>query len=164
MGEKWHCFAICISWHRIGSKNLEKVEHGAKWNALMIRPGQVWPGQAMQSYLDLKTYIQHSACYTEATYQIPCQSGNRAWSNYCRYTDRLRAFKHFSYQSAHRNQYLKKFKVPATLFGTLHGDVLPMICAKCCWFWRGQTYFKMHFSNLTLKGQRSFRGHDTFMT
>ena len=54
----------------------------------------------------------------------------------------------------------KSFKVIAILFGTIHVDVLRMIYANC-WFWRWQTYFKMHFSTLNLKGQRSFRGHDT---
>ena len=36
------------------------------------------------------------------------------------------------YLSSNRKHYLKKFKVPATIFGTLHSDVLPMICVKYC--------------------------------
>ena len=55
-----------------------------------VRSGQVGPDD-----LDLKTYIQHSTCHTEATYQISCQSGHRAQSNHCRYTNRLRSFTHF---------------------------------------------------------------------
>ena len=82
IGAKWHCFAIHIPWHGISCKNLEKVEHGAKWNVKMVRPGQVWSGQAMKSYLDLKMHINHSACYTEATYQISGQLGHRAQGNY----------------------------------------------------------------------------------
>ena len=34
-GTKWHCFLIHIPWHGISSETLEKVEFGAKWNALM---------------------------------------------------------------------------------------------------------------------------------
>ena len=52
----------------------------------------------------------------------------------------------------------KSFKVSAILFGTLHGDVLPMICAKYCCISRRQKHLKMHFATSTLKGQRSFRG------
>ena len=126
------------------------------------RSGQVWSGQAMQSDLDPKVHIQHSACYAEATYQLSCQQGHRAQSTQCRYTNRLRAFKHFHYLSAHRNRGVSKSS-SAISFGTLHGDALPMIYAKYCLFSRRQKYLKMHLSALTLKGQRSFRGHDTFM-
>ena len=37
MGEKWHCFVFRIPWHGISSENLEKVEFGEKWNALLSR-------------------------------------------------------------------------------------------------------------------------------
>ena len=112
MGEKWRCSAIHMPWHGISSKNLKKVDHGAKSNALMVRSGQarsgvVRPGHAKLSGSE-NTY-KLSACYTEAIYQISCQSGHRAQSNYCRYTNRLMVFKHFRYLPAHRHRYLQKF-------------------------------------------------------
>ena len=95
MGEKGHCFAIYISWHGISSKNLEKVEHGAKSNALMVRPGQIRSGQVRSGHAKLSgsenTYTTFSMLY-RSTYQISFQWGHRAQSNYCRYTNRLRAF------------------------------------------------------------------------
>ena len=90
-------------------KKLSTVQNETPFWSGQVRSVQFWSGQAMQSYLDLKIHIQHSACYTEATNQISCQSGQKAQSNYCRYTNRLRAFKHFRYASAHRNRYLEKF-------------------------------------------------------
>ena len=48
---------------------------------------------------------------------------------------------------------LKSFKVPAILFGTLHGDILPMICAKY-WIFEEAKYLKMLF----------FKGHSEVMT
>ena len=154
MAEKWHYFPIHIPWHGISSKNLEMFEHGAKWNALMVRPdqdrsglvmsGQVRSGQAMQSYLDPKVHIQHSACHTEATYQMSSQSGHRAQSNYSRYKNRLRALKHFRYLHI-KAGVSKTFKVPAILSGTLHGDALSRVCAKYCSFSSWQKYLIMHF-------------------
>ena len=47
-----------------------------------VRSSHARSGLAKQSYLDLKIHIQHSTCYTEATYQIPCQSGHTTQSNY----------------------------------------------------------------------------------
>ena len=38
-GRKWHCFIIHIPWHGISSENLEKVEFGEKWNALLGTEG-----------------------------------------------------------------------------------------------------------------------------
>ena len=35
IGEKWHFIAIHIPWHGIRSENLENVEFGNKWNALL---------------------------------------------------------------------------------------------------------------------------------
>ena len=94
------------------------------------RSGQVWSGQAMQSYLDLKIHIQHSACYTEAAYLISCQSGHRARSDYCRYTIASGHLPIFAIYLHIETGISKSYKVPAILFGTLHDDVLPMICAK----------------------------------
>ena len=48
LGEKWHCFVIHIPWHGVSSENLENVEFGAKWSALMVRSGQPRSGQVMQ--------------------------------------------------------------------------------------------------------------------
>ena len=70
------------------------------------RSGKVWSGQVMQSYLGLKIVIQHSGCYTEATCEISYQSDHRVQS---RYTNRLRAFRHFRYLSSHRNRFLENF-------------------------------------------------------
>ena len=39
----------------------------------------------------------------------------------------------------------KSFGEPAILFGTLHGDVLPVICAKYCLFSRREKYLKCIF-------------------
>ena len=58
----------------------------------------------------------------------------------------------------------KSFKLLAIIVSTLHGVVLPMICAKKLLIFEEAKYLKMHFSTLTLKSQRSFRGHYTFMT
>ena len=44
MGEKWHCFVLHILWQGISSRNLEKVQFGAKWNALF---NNVWAYIAM---------------------------------------------------------------------------------------------------------------------
>ena len=40
----------------------------------------------------------------------------------------------------------------------------PWSVPNICWFSSMQKYLKMHFSTLTLKSKRSFRGHDTFIT
>ena len=36
MGVKYHCFVIHIPWDGISSENLEKVDFGEKWNALLL--------------------------------------------------------------------------------------------------------------------------------
>ena len=115
----------------------------------------------MQNYLDLKMHVQHSACRTEAAYQIICHLG---YICHCQYINGVRAFNHFRYLSATSKSVSGKvLEVPAILFGTLHGDVLPMSCANIADFGGDKKYLRMHFSTSTLKGQRSFRGHDTFM-
>ena len=101
------------------------------WSGL-LRLGQVKSGQAMQSYLDLKIHIQHSTSYTEATYQISCQSSHRAQINT---VDTQTASGHLNLFARHlhiETGISKSFKVPAIIFGTVHGDTLLMICAKYC--------------------------------
>ena len=98
----------------------------------------------MQSYLDLKMHMQHLACYTEANHQISCQSGHRVRVIT---VDTQIASGHLSIFTIYlhiETGMLKSYKVPAILFGTLHGDVLPMICAKYRLFSGTQKYLKMH--------------------
>ena len=53
--------------------------------------------------------------------------------------------------------------MPAILFGTPWWCFIHNLCQILLISEKAKV-FKMHFSNLTLKGQRSFRGHGTFMT
>ena len=122
MGAERHCFVVDISWQGISSENLEKGWVRCK----MICPNdmhsgarsdQIRPGQVMQSHLDLKIDMQHSACHREVTYQISCQSSHRA-QIYRPYINRLRAFNHFRYLHI-KTGISKSFELPAILFGTL---------------------------------------------
>ena len=79
------------------------------WDLIWTTSCMVRSGRVMRGHFDLKTYMQHSTCHTEFTYQSSCQSGHRARSKDCRYTYRLRAFNHFRYLSAHRNRHLEKY-------------------------------------------------------
>ena len=149
--------ALFLYSHPIARDQLQKpgkVQFGAKWNALLVRSDQV-----MQSYPDLKMHILHSACYTKAAYQISGQSGVRAQSNHCRYTNRLRAFNYFRYLHIETG-IMKSFKVPAILFGTLRGDVLSVICAKYGWFSSRQVLKNALRSEVI---QRSWHFHDLLL-
>ena len=131
-----------------------------------VRPGEVRSGQAMQDYLDLKIHVQHSACHTKATYQTSCQSVHRAQSNHRRYTNRLMAFNHFRCLPVETG-ISRSFKVPAILFGTLYGDVLPMTCAKYCKFWRRKKVLIRVFFHFDLQRseviQWSWHFHDLYI-
>ena len=97
---------------------------GLVWSGL-VRSGQVRSGQAMQNYLVLKINIKHSACYTEATYQISRQSGHGAQSNYLGTVDIKIASGYLSIFAIYlhiETDISKSLKVPAILFDTLHGD------------------------------------------
>ena len=50
--------------------------------------------------------------------------------------------------------------MPAILFGTLHGDVLPIICAKYCWFEVGKSIKNVFF----LLWPWNVKGHSEFIT
>ena len=127
-------------------KMLSSVQNETPWWSGQARLGQVMPGYVMQSYLDLKVHFQRSACPTEATYQISCQSGPRAQSNHCRYINRLRAFNHFRYLSVHRNRYLKKvLKCPPFFLSILHGETWSMQIFFLFFFSSRHNNLKMHF-------------------
>ena len=85
----------------------------------------------MHSFIQIHTYnIQHAIQELPTKFQV-----NRALEPRVITVDTQITSGHLSIfasylHNAHRNRYPEKFKVSAILFGTLHGDVLPMICAK----------------------------------
>ena len=153
-GRKWHCRVTYIPWYGISSENLEKVEFGAKWNALMVRsagPGQVRSCKVIWNW----KYIYNIQC---AIQKPPTKFHvNGAIEPRVIAVDTRIASGHLTFFAIYlhiKTGISKSFKVPAILFGTLNNDVLPMICAKYCWFLRRQKYLKIHFFNFDLESSK----------
>ena len=92
------------------------------------RAGQARSGLVMSGHAKFsgtkKKHIQHSACYNEVNWAIEPRVIT---------VDTQIASGHLSIFAVYlhiETGISESFKVPAILFGTLHGDVLLMICAK----------------------------------
>ena len=124
------------------------------------RSGQVWSGQAMQSFWTWKCIynIQHAIQKLPTKFHVNQPIEPRVIT-----VDTQIASGHLNIFAIYlhiETGISKSYKVPAILFGTIHGDVLRMICAKHCWFSRRRKYLKMCFSTSNLKGQRSWSFRD----
>ena len=149
------CYSHPMAWDKLKKKT------GKSWARSKIKcpNGQTRPGQVKSGPAKLFGY---SACYIE---KLPTKF-HINWA-----IEPKAITVHTQIASGHLSIFAictskpvswKVLKCPP--FFLAYVMVMFTICAKYCWFSSKQKYLKNVFSTLNLKGQRSFRVHDTFIT